>query len=337
MLRASFAVAKCVACVSTVDLRTRRNLGIVCVRKDISCDQKQLRSRTASTWIYLHAHRDMFLQNDCCDLAPPDTLMHTKMLRFRPGGTLGTEDMDLNHDQQTSSCDKKLLRSHAAGTLGSHSVRNETSSCDKTAAFSRRKHTWISLRAQRDMFLRKDCCDSRRPQYRGLVIQRPDPVSTVVTRAHVRPLLSREPVTRNLVTAPLLTDCRPLERIRCWGIFMDCCVRAPCVLRRSQMCRLRFDLRTRKNRVPATHTWNFPRAQRDIMRAKTAAVSHRKHMDLSSFAQRHVSAKPWKRWVLKQGLNYVKSRIRERPRPKPYSWTAAFVLRASFAVSKAGC
>ena len=53
----------------------------------------------------------------------------------------------------------------------------------------------------------------------------------------------------------------------------------------------------------------------------------------------------WKRWVLKQGLNCVKSRIREavaqaraesRQRPKTYSWTAAFVLRASFAVSKAG-
>ena len=51
------------------------------------------------------------------------------------------------------------------------------------------------------------------------------------------------------------------------------------------------------------------------------------------------------RWVLKQGLNCVKSRIREaaaqaqaesRPRPKTYSWTAAFVLRASFAVGKAG-
>ena len=152
------------------DLRTRRNretatlsLGIFCVRYEISCDHKQLRSRTASTWISLHAHRDMFLQNDCCDLAPPDGLMHTKMLRFRHGGTWiaihAQEDMDLNHDQQTRSCDKKLLRSRAAGTLGSHSVRNETFSCDKTAVFSRRKHTWISLRAQRDMFLRKDCCD----------------------------------------------------------------------------------------------------------------------------------------------------------------------------------
>ena len=50
-------------------------------------------------------------------------------------------------------------------------------------------------------------------------------------------------------------------------------------------------------------------------------------------------------WVLKQGLNHVKSCRREaaaqaqaesRPRPKTYSWTAAFVLRASFAVGKAG-
>ena len=31
-------------------------------------------------------------------------------------------------------------------------------SCDKTAALARHKHTWISLRAQRDMFRRKDCC-----------------------------------------------------------------------------------------------------------------------------------------------------------------------------------
>ena len=53
----------------------------------------------------------------------------------------------------------------------------------------------------------------------------------------------------------------------------------------------------------------------------------------------------WKRWVPKQGLNYVKPRIGEaaaqaqaesRPRPNTCSRTAAFVLRASFAVSKAG-
>ena len=55
--------------------------------------------------------------------------------------------------KETGSCDKKLLHSQAAGTLGSHSVRNEISSCEKTAAISRRRHTWISVRAQRDMLL----------------------------------------------------------------------------------------------------------------------------------------------------------------------------------------
>ena len=147
-------------------------------------------SGKASTWISLHAHRDMFLQNDCCDLAPPDTLMHTKMLRFRPGGTLGSQStrkktwisiminkqvhaiksccvltlrahLDLTPCAMRHLHATRLLRSHAASTLGSLSVRKETCSCEKTVAIS------------------------RRPQYRGLVIQRPDPVSAVVTRAHV--------------------------------------------------------------------------------------------------------------------------------------------------------
>ena len=45
----------------------------------------------------------------------------------------------------------------------------------------------------------------------------------------------------------------------------------------------------------------------------------------------------WKRWVLKQGLNYVKSRIREAAaQAHTESPPAAFLLRACFAVSKAG-
>ena len=34
----------------------------------------------------------------------------------------------------------------------------ERCSCDKTAALARHTHTWISLRAQRNMFRQKDCC-----------------------------------------------------------------------------------------------------------------------------------------------------------------------------------
>ena len=48
-----------------------------------------------------------------------------------------------------------------ARTRGSLSVRKETCFGKKTAAFSRREHTWISLHAQRDMFHRKDSAISR--------------------------------------------------------------------------------------------------------------------------------------------------------------------------------
>ena len=58
---------------------------------------------------------------------------------------------------------KQLLHSHAVSTLGSLSVRKATCSGKTTAAFLRREHTWISLRAQRDIFHRKDCCDLALP------------------------------------------------------------------------------------------------------------------------------------------------------------------------------
>ena len=93
-VRAPCVLRRSQMCRLRLDLPTRRNrepatvtLGIFCVRTEIACDQKQLRSRTASTWISLYARRE----NDCCDLAPPDRLMYTKMLRFRHGGTLGSQ------------------------------------------------------------------------------------------------------------------------------------------------------------------------------------------------------------------------------------------------------
>ena len=135
VLRVLFTVATCVVCVSEPATLT---LGIFCVRKETSCDQNQLRSRTASTWISLHAQRDMFLQNDCCGLAPPDRLMHIKMLCFRHGDTLGSQ-----------STRKKTWISI---------MINKQVHAIKTAAFSRCGHTWISLRAQSDIFMRQDCC-----------------------------------------------------------------------------------------------------------------------------------------------------------------------------------
>ena len=57
-----------------------------------------------------------------------------------------------------------LLRSHATSTLGSCSVRKETCSIERTAAFLRREHTWISVRAQARTHVHAiDCC-VRTPQ-----------------------------------------------------------------------------------------------------------------------------------------------------------------------------
>ena len=84
-------------------------------------------------------HTEMFMRQDCCARTPEAHL-------------------DLSPCANRHVPAKRLLRSHAASTLGSLSVRKQTCSCDNTAAFARCEHTWISPRAQRHMFRRKDCC-----------------------------------------------------------------------------------------------------------------------------------------------------------------------------------
>ena len=76
-----------------------------------------------------------------------------KKLRPHAVSTLGS----LSVHKETCS-GKKLLHSHAGSTVGSLCVCKKTCSCDNTAAFARREHTWILLRAQRDMFWQNDCC-----------------------------------------------------------------------------------------------------------------------------------------------------------------------------------
>ena len=122
-------------------------------------------SRREHTWISLRAQKDMFHRKDRCVLTPRAHL-----------------DLSPCASKKTCSCDRLLL-SHATSTLGSFSVRKKSCTCnntaafarcehswialraqrdmcsgEKTAAFSHRKHTWISLRAQKDMFHRKDRC-----------------------------------------------------------------------------------------------------------------------------------------------------------------------------------
>ena len=127
--------------------------------KRCSCDKTAALAHHKHTWISLRAQRDMFRRKDYCVLTRR--------------GHLDLFPCANRHVHATT-----LLRSHAASTLGSHSVRKKTCSGDNTVARarcehtwislraqrgmfrrnSRRKHTWISLRAQRDMFHRKDCC-----------------------------------------------------------------------------------------------------------------------------------------------------------------------------------
>ena len=115
-------------------------------------------SRREHTWISLRAQKDMFRQNDCCALTPRAHL-----------------DLSPCASKKTCSCDR-LLRSHATGTLGSVSVRKETCPGETTAAFSRREHTWISLRAQTDMIHGKDRCDlALPPKIDDFYLRTPDP------------------------------------------------------------------------------------------------------------------------------------------------------------------
>ena len=104
-----------------------------------SCDNTAAFARREHTLISLRWQKDMFRRKDCCVLTPPAHL-------------------DLSPCARRPVHATTLLPSHAVSTLGSPSARKETCSGETTAAFSRREHTWISLRAQRDMFHRKDCC-----------------------------------------------------------------------------------------------------------------------------------------------------------------------------------
>ena len=133
----------------------------------------------------------MFRRKDCCNLTPrahldlapcAEDMFHRKdccILTLRAYLDLSPCAM-----KTTCSCDR-LLHSRAVSTLISHSVRKETCSGKTTAALSRREHTWISPRVQRDMFHRNDCCDlALPPEIDDFYLRTPNPFFTV-KRAHL--------------------------------------------------------------------------------------------------------------------------------------------------------
>ena len=84
-------------------------------------------------------HGEMFMRQDCCARTPQ-------------------AHFDLSPCAKRHVPSERLLRSHAASTLGSLSVRKqEDMFMRQTAASARHEHTWISLRAQGDMFRQNNC------------------------------------------------------------------------------------------------------------------------------------------------------------------------------------
>ena len=121
-------------------LNAASTLGSLSVRKHTcSCDNTVPFARCERTWISLRAQKDIFRRKDCCVLTPGAQL-------------------DLSPCARRPVHATTLFHSHAVSALGSLSVRKKTFSGEKIAAFSRREHSWISLRAQEDLFMRQHCC-----------------------------------------------------------------------------------------------------------------------------------------------------------------------------------
>ena len=123
-----------------------------------SCDNTAALARCEHTWISLPAQRDrhvpakrlrrshaastlgclsvhnMFMRQHCC--------VRTLWAHLDPSH-LDAFPCASRHVHAIT-----LLRSHAVSTLGSLSVRRETCSGKKKAAFSRSEHTWMPFRAQ---------------------------------------------------------------------------------------------------------------------------------------------------------------------------------------------
>ena len=168
-------------------------------RETCSVEKTAAFSSREHTWISLRVQATRHVHATGCCVRTP----HAR--------TLGS----ISVLKQTSPA-KRLLRTYAASTLGSRSVLKETYSGKTTAAYSRREHTGISLRAQGDMFHRKDCCDLALPP-KNIDDSCGRQIQFIQSSAHMSLTLSgtRDPKPQSARLC--FTDCRPNKRIRCWG------------------------------------------------------------------------------------------------------------------------
>ena len=108
-------------CASTREIpATWISIRTQCTEK-CSCDKTAALACHNHTWISLRAQKDMFRQKNCC--VPPRAHLDLFPCANR-------------HVNATT-----LLHLHAVSTPGSSSVRKETCSGEKTAAFARREHS----------------------------------------------------------------------------------------------------------------------------------------------------------------------------------------------------
>ena len=216
-----------------------------------------------ATWISLRAQARRHVHaTDCCGCMPQAHLDLSPCAKRHVHATdccgcMPPAHLDLfpcASKTKTCSCDR-LLRSHAVSTLGSRSVHRETCSGEKTPAFSCREHSWISLRAQENLFMRQHCC-ARTPQ----------------AHLDLSPCASKK-----------TCSCDRLLRVHATSTLGSLSVRKQtCSGKTTAACSRR------------EHTWISFRAQarrRHVHATDCCGCTPQAHLDLVSCAKRHVPAK----------------------------------------------
>ena len=197
-------------------------------------------------------HREMFMRQDCCARTPLSVRKTTcsgekDCCVLTPRAHLDLFPYANRHVRATT-----LLHSHAVSTLGSHSVRKRRVPAKKVLR-SRREHTWISLRAQTDMFMRQHCC-------------------VLIPRAHLELSLCKQEDMFMRQTAAFTRHKHTWISFRAQARrhvhATDCCVH-----------------------TPHAHLDLFPCAERHVPQNGCCVLTPRAHLDLAPCAKRHVPSK----------------------------------------------
>ena len=172
----------------------------------------------------------------------------------------------------------------------------KTCSCDETAALARHKHTWISLRAQGDMFRQNDCCVLAP---RGHLDLAPCAKSHVPAKrllhSHAASTLGSLSVRKRTCSCDNTAAFASCEHtwisLRAQGYMFrrkDCCIPTPRAHLDFSPCARRPACDNTAAFAQAVSTWIPLRAQRAMFRRKDCCVlTPRAHLDLSPRASKN--------------------------------------------------